>query len=134
MGAFGDGLFTYLLPIFIRGKGASPADVGLLFSLLALSTALTIIPGGVLADKFDLKKIIIFGWLVWIPLPLMFLGATHWSQLVLPMILYGLFFNGPANNAYVANSSQAGNLTLTFALVSATWSSGYVVSPALGDT
>jgi MFS family permease len=55
-GAFGDGLFVYTLPIYLRGLEASPADVGLLYSILSLSSALTIIPGGFLADRYDRKK------------------------------------------------------------------------------
>jgi len=132
IGAFGDGLFVYILPIYIRGLEATAADVGLLFSLLTLSTALTIIPGGFLADRFDRKKVMILGWLIWVPLPLLISIAKHWSQLALPMILYGFFLSGPATSAYVATTASKDKMTLTFTTLSASWSLGYIFSPALG--
>lgn len=132
IGAFGEGLFVYTLPIYIRGLEATPTDVGLLFSMLTLSAALTIIPGGFLADRFDRKKVMILGWLLWIPLPLVFSTARHWSQLFLPMIFYGIFLSGPATSAYVATKATKEKITLTFTTLSASWSLGYVFSPMLG--
>jgi len=132
IGAFGDGLFIYILPIYIRGLQATAADVGLLFSLFTLSTALTIIPGGFVADRFDRKKVMILGWLIWVPLPLIISMATHWSQLILPMILFGVFLSGPATSAYVATMASKDRMTSTFTTLSASWSLGYIFSPALG--
>jgi ACDE family multidrug resistance protein len=131
-GAFGDGLFVYTLPIYLRGLEASPADVGLLYSILSLSSALTIIPGGFLADRFDRKKIMILGWAIWVPVPLMFSLATHWSQLPSVMSVYGFFIAGPAISAYVATSANKERITVTFTAISASWSLGYIFSPALG--
>ena len=131
-GAFGDGLFVYTLPIYLRGLEASPADVGLLYSILSLSSALTIIPGGFLADRFDRKKIMILGWAIWVPVPLMFSLATHWSQLPFVMSIYGFLIAGPATSAYVATSANKERITVTFTVISASWSLGYIFSPALG--
>jgi len=132
IGAFGDGLFVYMLPNYIRGLQATSADVGLLFSLLSLTTALTIIPGGFLADRFDRKKILILGWLIWVPVPLAFSVANHWSQLIVPMCIYGALLSGPAISAYVATTACKGKMTLTFTSLSASWSLGYIFSPAIG--
>jgi len=132
VGAFGDGLFVYTLPIYLRGLKATPADVGLLFSVLTLSSALTIIPGGFLADRFDRKKVMILGWLIWVPVPLMFSAANHWTQLLPVMSLYGFLIAGPAGSAYVVTSANEGRMTLTFTTMSASWSLGYIFSPALG--
>lgn len=132
IGAFGDGLFVYILPNYIRGLEATSADVGLLFSLLSLTTALTIIPGGFLADRFDRKKIMILGWLIWVPLPLAFSVAYHWSQLIVPMCLYGALLSGPATTAYVVAVAGKSKMTLTFTSLSASWSLGYIFSPTLG--
>ncbi len=131
-GAFGDGLFVYTLPIFLRGLDASPANVGLLYSILALSSALTIVPGGFLADRFDRKKIMILGWAIWVPVPLMFSVATHWSQLLPVMSLYGFLLAGPAISAYIVTYAHKERITMTFTAVSASWSLGYIFSPALG--
>jgi len=132
IGAFGDGLYVYTLPIHMRGLEATPADVGLLFSILNLSSALTIIPGGFLADRFDRKKIMILGWAIWVPVPLMFSAATHWSQLLPVMSFYGFMVAGPSISAYIFASAHKERVTMTFTVLSASWSLGYIFSPALG--
>lgn len=132
LGAFGDGLYAYILPLYIRSLEASSADVGSLFSIFILSTALTIIPGGFIADRFDRKKVIIFGWILWIPLPLMFSVATHWTQLFPVMALYGIFVSGPATSAYIVTFARKDRVTLTYTMISASWWLGYIFSPGLG--
>lgn len=74
--SFGDGLTIYLLPLFIRNLSATPEQVGLLYSVLMIASATTIIPGGFLADRYDLKRIMIIGWAVWVPVPLLFALAS----------------------------------------------------------
>ena len=132
IGAIGDGLYSYILPIYIRGLGASSADVGFLFSIFILSTALTIIPGGILADRYDRRKVMVLGWLIWVPVPLAFSTATHWTQLAPVMALYGFFLSGPATSAYVMTSARRDRITLTYTLMGASWWSGYIFSPGLG--
>jgi MFS family permease len=132
IGALGDGLYVYILPLYIRGLQATSADVGSLFSILTLSTALTIIPGGFLADHFDRKKVMILGWLVWVPVPLILSVATHWTQLFPVMGLYGFFLGGPATSAYIMTSAKKDKVTITYTLMSASWWLGYIFSPGLG--
>jgi len=132
IGAVGDGLYAYILPVYIRGLGSSSADVGFLFSIFILSTALTIVPGGFLADRYDRKKVMVLGWLLWVPVPLMFSAATHWTQLIPVMALYGFFLSGPATSAYVVTSARKDRVTLTYTLMSASWLTGYIFSPGLG--
>lgn len=132
IGAIGDGLYAYILPLYIRGLQASSADVGFLFSIFLLSTALTIIPGGFLADRYDRKKVMILGWLLWVPVPLIFSMATHWAQLIPVMGLYGFFLSGPATGAYIVTEARRDRMTLTYTLMSASWWTGYIFSPGLG--
>jgi MFS family permease len=132
IGAIGDGLYAYILPIYIRGLQASSADVGFLFSIFLLTTALTIIPGGFLADRYDRKKVMILGWLLWVPVPLIFSMATHWTQLIPVMGLYGFFLSGPATGAYIVTAAKRDRVTLTYTLMSASWWTGYIFSPGLG--
>ena len=132
VGAVGDGLYVYLFPLYLRDLQASSAEVGLLFSILTISTALTIIPGGFLADHFDRKKVMIFGWAVWVPLPLAFSVATHWTQLLPAMSLYGFFLSGPATSAYIMTAARRDKVTITYTTLSASWWLGYIFSPGIG--
>ena len=132
IGAIGDGLYVYLLPLYLRDLQASSAEVGLLYSILTVSTALTIIPGGFLADRFDRKKVMILGWAVWVPIPLMFSVSTHWTQLIPAMSLYGFFLSGPATSAFIMTAARKDKVTITYTTISASWWLGYIFSPGIG--
>jgi len=132
IGAFGDGLYFYILPLYVRKLGANPVEVGIFFSVMILATAFTPLLGGFLADKYDQKKVMIVGWLVWMPVPILFSLAKDWFQLLPGAVLYGFWIGQPAFGAYIASSAEKEKMTLTFATLSASWSLGYIFSPALG--
>lgn len=133
VGAFGDGLYSYLLPVYIRDSlGANAVEMGLLYTILTLSAALTPIPGGILADKYDRKKVMVLAWILWLPVPILFSVATHWTMLFPAMILYGCIISGPSTTAYVASSAKRDKINLTFTLISSSWWAGYIFSPTLG--
>ncbi len=131
LAAFGDGFIVYLLPLFIRSINATPEDVGLLYSLSSLAAAITIIPGGFLADRYDRKKIMISGWALWIPIPLLFSFATDWTQLIVPMFIYGITFSAPAVSAYVLEHSQTNSMASAFTTLGAAYAIGYIFSPTV---
>ncbi len=132
MFCFGDGLFYFLLPVYIRQLNASPFDVGLLFAVFYLSWTVTLLLGGLLADRFDQKKIIILGSLLWVPVPLAFANATNWGQLWLPMILYGTYFGEASICVYVLKSASPERTMQAFGLWSASVAFGYLFSPIVG--
>lgn len=132
IGAFGDGLYAFIWPLYIRALGADPAEVGVVFSVIFLVAALTPLPGGFLADKYDRKKLVILGWLLWIPIPLVFSVAEHWTHMLPGAALYGIMLSGPATSAYIATMAHKGKMTQTFTLISTAWWLGYIFSPAIG--
>ena len=129
--SFGDGLTIYLLPLFIRDLNANPEQVGLLYSVLMLASATTIIPGGLLAARYDLKKIMIAGWAVWVPVPLLFAIATDWTHFIPAMFFYGVLFSGPASSAYIAGRAPEGKMASTFSTLAAAWGLGYMLAPSI---
>jgi len=131
--SFGDGLYFYVWPLYIRDLGGTPGDVGIIYSVLGLASALTPLLGGFLADKYDRKKLMILAFLIWVPVPLMFSLANNWSQLILPSLLYGCFIGGPAVSAYVATSAKKEKMAITFTTISASWSLGYIFAPGIGS-
>jgi ENTS family enterobactin (siderophore) exporter len=133
IGAFGDGLFYWMLPLYVRALGAGPVGVGIFFSMTCLTASFTLILGGFLADRYDRKKIIILGWLVWLPVPVLFSLAANWVQLLPGAVLYGCWIGQPAFSAYIASSADKEKMMLTFAIISSSWSFGYFFSPALGS-
>jgi len=129
--AFGEGLYVYVLPNIIRNLEATPTQVGITYAVLHLASVITPIPGGFLADKYDRKKIIILGWLIWLPIPILFSLATHWTHMLPSMFLYGLWLSGPASSAYIATTTKAEEMTRAYTATSASYWLGYTFSPSI---
>jgi len=85
-----------------------------------------------LADRYDRKKIMIAGWVAWLPAPLIFAFAQNWLQMVPGMIMWGFWLGGPTGTAYITARADKSKLMLTFTMVSAAWSLSYIFSPATG--
>jgi DHA1 family multidrug resistance protein-like MFS transporter len=133
VGAFGDGLFSYLLPVYMGNSlGADSVQIGVLYAVMALVAAFTLLVSGSLADKYDRKKIMILGWAAWLPVPLIFSAATNWVGMLPGMVLYGFWLGGPSSTAYIVTTTDPSKLTMTFTVMSAGWSIGYIFSPATG--
>ena len=133
IGSFGDGLYSYLLPVYMRETlGADPVQIGILYAVTNLFAALTLLLAGKLADRYDRKKIMIAGWLAWLPAPLIFSFARDWLQMLPGMVMWGVWLGSPTTTAYVITAADKQKLTLTFTTISAGWSMGYIFSPAVG--
>lgn len=133
VGAFGDGLYAYLLPYYMKETlKASSVEIGILYALTSLTAASTLYLAGMLADKYDRRKIMIAGWIAWVPAPLIFALAEDWIQMLPGMILWGFWLGGPTSTAYIVTAADKSRLTLTFTVISSAWSLGYIFSPALG--
>ncbi|NWG10948.1 MFS transporter [Candidatus Bathyarchaeota archaeon] len=133
IGSFGDGLYSYLLPYYMtKNLNATAVEVGILYAVVSLVAASTLLLAGMLADRYDRKKIMIAGWIAWIPAPLIFSFASNWVQMLPGMVLWGFWLGGPTTTAYVVTTADKKQLTLTFTAISSAWSVGYIFSPALG--
>lgn len=133
VGSFGDGLYAFLMPVYMtKTLGLGSVQIGELYAVLSLFAALTLLVSGALADKYDRKKIMIAGWLAWLPVPLIFSFARNWIGLLPGMMLWGFWLGQPASAAYIVTAADTGKMTSTFTAMSVAWSLGYVFSPALG--
>jgi MFS family permease len=133
IGSFGDGLYAYTLPNYITvNLGANSVELGILYAVMSLVAALTLFIAGMLADKYDRKKIMIAGWLAWLPAPIIFSTAKNWVQALPGMVLWGFWLGGPTSTAYIVTSADKDRLSVTFMAISSAWSFGYIFSPAIG--
>jgi MFS family permease len=110
----------------------SPVEIGMLYATANICAALTLLAAGVLADKYDRKKILILSWIGWAPAPLIFAFARNWIQMLPGMLLWGILFSQPAGTAYIVTTVNKNKLTLAFTAISSAWSLGYIFSPAIG--
>lgn len=131
---FGYGLYNYIWPLYLKDLNASPGDVGLVFSIGFLAAAASMIPGGILANKYELKALLIIGWAAGIPPPLMYYFARTWADVIPGVILLQLSaFNLPAFYAYIAGASNRTNRATNFGTTWASFPLGLVFSPIVGS-
>ena len=131
--SFGYGLYNYVWPLYLQDLDASPSQVGFVFSVGFLVIAASMIPGGIVADKYELRRLLIIGWVLSLPSPIIYFFARSWTD-VLPgiILLQASGFNIPAFNAYIAGASIKRKTGSSFGLVWAAAPLGAVFSPAVG--
>jgi MFS family permease len=130
---FGIGLYTYIWSLFLRDIGADSSQVGIVYFIGFLAAALTMMPGGLLANRYDLKPIIILGWVISIPAPIFYFYAHSWPQAIPGYILLQISgFNLPAMNAYIAASAKD-RASSAFGATYSAAPLGIVLSPAIGS-
>jgi DHA1 family multidrug resistance protein-like MFS transporter len=72
------------------------------------------------------------GWIAWLPAPIIFSFAKNWIEMLPGMLLWGVWLGGPTGTAYIVSAADEKRVTLTFAMISSSWSFGYIFSPAFG--
>jgi MFS family permease len=132
-GSFGDGLYAYIMPYYMKDSlKANAVEIGILYAVTNLFATVTLLIAGLLADRYDRKKILVLGWAAWVPAPLIFAFAKNWVQMIPGMALWGVTLGPPAMAAFIIATTNKNKLTLTFTVISSAWSLGYIFSPALG--
>ncbi len=134
IGAFGEGLYFWVFPLYVRSLHADYVQLGVVLSALMGFAALVPLIGGFLADRFDRKKILILSWTPWIFAPLIYSFATNWVQLIPGTFCWGVSMIGlPAVTAYVITSVEdKSKFASVLALVWSTYSFSYIFAPTVG--
>lgn len=130
--SFGAMLYTFIWPNYVRDLGGTEREIGLLSALMFATVAVTLIPGGWLADRWERKRLVVATWGVGAFAPLLYALAGTWQGLVPGAILYCVFVGWPAMEAYIADSVPPEALSRAFTLTGAGFSLGAIFSPLLG--
>lgn len=131
---FGEGLWVYLLPIYIGSLGANPVQIGFVLSAAMVLMTAAFIPAGWLSDRMSRKRLMLVGWLLGFVAVLILALAHTWQQALPGLMLYNLSgFCTPIINAYITADVRRGeSLRRTFTLVVTGTTLGSVFSPAVG--
>lgn len=130
---FGVALYEGLIPIYARQLGASPVQLGTLFTIKNLGLAAGFLVGWLVADRLNRRSVMVASWLLGLPVPLMLAVAPTYLWLLPGLVLYELtFFALPSLHAYIAERVPAKELALTFGVMGSVTSVGFLVSPAVG--
>lgn len=131
---FGLGVYNYVWSIYLRNLNANPEQVGLVFSIGFVAAALSMIPGGILANKYELKTLLIVGWAMSIPPPIMFYFAGNWADVIPGIIILQVSaFNLPAMNAYIGAIGNPEKISSAYGTVYSAAPLGIVFSPVVGS-
>ena len=129
----GEGLFVYILPLYMEQLGATPQEVGAVLGLAAFLAACSFIPGGMLADRFDAKQIMVWGWAMGAAASLGMGLAPTWQAFIPWILIYNISaYCVPAINTYIAEASGDIPLEHTITVTFAGYAAGSIVSPFVG--
>ena len=130
----GEGLWWYLLPIYLGSLGADPVQIGLVLSVGMVLMTVSFIPSGWLTDRFSRRLIMIGGWVMGLISILVLAAAQTWQQAIPGLVLYNLSaFNMPALNSYVTAEVKPGqDVRRVFTTVFSGFTLGMLISPAAG--
>src|SRR3989441_2222413 len=132
---FGLGIYNYVWSLYLTQLSANPEQVGLVYSIGFFAAAISMIPGGILANKYDNRTLLILGWAMSIPVPIMFYFSRTWSDVIPGLIILQLSaFNLPAMNAFIgALGDQQKKMSSAFGAVYSAFPLGLVLSPSVGS-
>ena len=131
---FGLGIYNYVWSLYLTQLNANPEQVGLVSSVGFFAAAISMIPGGILANKYDNRTLLIIGWAMGIPVPILFYFSRNWSDVIPGLIILQLSaFNVPAMNAFISALGDQKRMSSAFGAVYSAFPLGLVLSPAVGS-
>lgn len=123
-----------LIPLYAQSLGASPADLGILISVFAATSAVGQLASGFLLDRFGARGFIRFGIGTYAAANFLIISA----QTVISLILYraiagiGGGTNLVATRVYLAQVSDPSRMAFANGVLSAAASVGQIGGPAIG--
>lgn len=113
--------------------GASITAVGLLSTIASSERLLFQLPGGLLADRYGRRKIIVYGTALRLLPPLIYLWATNWTQVIPALLVSGAAsVYMPAFNAIIADSLPETQRGAGYGAYRTITSMPQIVSPVIG--
>ena len=132
LSGLGAGPFVAFGAIYQHDLGASAFEIGLVAAVGMLVATLVIFPGTRMAERRNLHKTIIAGWLIAIPGPLCFAVAPHWAWTALGVVfMQAAVINTPAISVYLTLGVPRDRIAMVMTTVLSAYSLGLIASTLL---
>jgi predicted MFS family arabinose efflux permease len=129
----GNGFYAYLLPLYVAELGATPQEIGGLLGLVTAVRVLVYLPGGLLADRFSRKPLMLLGWLLAPAAMAVFWRARAWPEAVPALVLFGAVeVCAPAYQSYIAVAAPPRDVARAFTWMVVAVTAGAAVSAPAG--
>lgn len=130
----GESMWYFIRGLYLERLGATPPEVGLALGLAALTHALAYLPGGLLADRFDRKTLMLAGWSLGLIAPPLMALADDWRPFLIGFTVYNLSaFVVPVIDTYVVNAADGAPLERVLPTVFAGFWIGSVIGPQVSQ-
>jgi len=124
--------WSYLFPVHLKDLGANDTEIGIAYTLFALALTLFQFLGGILADRFGRRLMIVVPAILIAPLTALLLHAETWLVAAGVFVLLNIAgaIQFPAFNAILAESTE--NRKRAFIWFEAALSFGGAIGPIAG--
>ncbi len=129
----GEGMFFYFQPLYLEQLGASPVGIGAILSAVGVGMTIAHIPAGRLADRIGRRPMMWASWIMGMVAGWVMALARTLPTFVAGMLLYSVtaFVMAPLNS-YLTAARGKWSVGRVLTLISAAYSTGAVLGPALG--
>lgn len=136
----GEGLWMFIQPLYVKSLGATPAQTGFVIGMWGLARMLFIVPVGMLADRWEARRLMLPGWYLGALGVAIMAAAPDWRWAAPGFFVYGISAIAiPITNLYLTQAArhdptrQPGlPIQTSLTLLWAAYSVGIVVTPGIG--
>jgi MFS family permease len=129
----GEGLFIYVIPIYLQEFGATPVQIGTILGAAAVVMTVSHIPAGALSDHFSRRSLMIAGWFIGLLTAVAMFLATSLGLYVAALVGYFFtFFVISPLNSYVTAARGAWSVTRALTTIGASFTLGEAIGAFWG--
>jgi len=129
----GEGMFFYFVPIYLEQLGASPVQIGFIFSVFGFMMLIAHVPSGYFSDKWGRRQLLQLNWVVGILAMILMAMASSLWVFAAGYWMYGLTAS-VTSPLFSYVTAARGKMTAgrVMTLVSAAFSMGMIFGPLTG--